>query len=80
MIIEILSQKEKKCVTSLQYSDVGPSFGNTFIPCVVLAKDGNSQETFPVLRKYEARNLDVFFNPSVNNLVSKGWCQKPMVS
>ena len=41
--------KREKCVTSLQYSDVRLSSGNT--PCVVLAKDGNSQESFPVLWK-----------------------------
>ena len=43
--------KREKCITSLQYSDIRLSSGNTFIPCVVSAKDGNSQETFPVLRK-----------------------------
>ena len=75
-----IKPKREKCVTSLQYSDVRPSSGNTFIPCVVLAKDGNSQETFPVLRKEEARNPVLFFNPSVNNLVSEGSCQKPMLS
>ena len=75
-----IKPKREKCVTSLQYSDVKLSSGNTFIPCVVLAKDGNSQEIFPVLRKEEARNLDLFFNPSVNNLVSEGSCQKPMLS
>ena len=47
------------------------SSGNTSIPCIVLAKDGNSQETFPVLQKEKARDPDLSFNPSVNNLVSK---------
>ena len=67
---------------SLPYnnSDVRPSSRNTFIPCIVLAKDGNSQEIFPVLLKEEARNLDLFFNQCVNNLVSKGSYQKPMLS
>ena len=49
-------------------------------PCIVLAEGGNYQETFPVLRKEKARNPDLFFNPSVNNLVSKGSCQKSMLS
>ena len=75
-----IKPKREKCITSLQYSDIRPSSGNTFIPCVVLAKDGNSQETFPLLWKEEARNLDLFFNPSVNHLVSEGSCQKPMLS
>ena len=46
-----INPKREKCVTLLQYSDVRPSSGNTFIPCIVLAKDDNSQEAFPVLRK-----------------------------
>ena len=46
-----IKPKREKCITSLQHSDVRPSTENTFIPCVVLAKDGNSQETFPGLRK-----------------------------
>ena len=29
-----IKPKREKCVTSLQYSDVRPSSGNTFIPCV----------------------------------------------
>ena len=68
---------KEKYITSLQYSDVRPSSGNTFIPCVVLVKGDNSQEAFPVLQKQEARNPDLFFNPSVN---SKGSCQKSMLS
>ena len=75
-----IKSKRENCVTSFQYIDVRPSSGNTFIPCVVLAKGGNSQETFPVLRKEEARNPDIFFNLSVNNLVSKESYQKPMLS
>ena len=62
--------------TIIVMSDRAPEI----LPCVVLAKDGNSQETFPVLWKEEARNPDLFFNPSINNLVSKGVCQKPMLS
>ena len=46
-----IKPKRETCVTSLQHSDVRPSSENTFIPSVVLAKDGNSQETFPVLWK-----------------------------
>ena len=75
-----IKPKREKCVTSLQYNDVRPSSRNTFIPRVVLAEDGNSQETFPVLRKEEARNPNLFFNQSVNNLVSEASCQKPMLS
>ena len=76
MIYRDIKPKREKCVTSLCQIELR----NTYIPCVVLAKDGNSQETFPVLQKEEARNPDLFFNPSVNNLVSEGSCQKPMLS
>ena len=41
-----IKPKRGKCVTSLQYSDVRPSYGNTFIPCIVLVKDGNSSLFF----------------------------------
>ena len=43
-----IKPKREKCVTSLQYSDIKLSSGNTF---VVLAKDGNSQETSLFSRK-----------------------------
>ena len=33
-----IKSKRGNFITSFQYSDVRPSSGNTFIPCVVLAK------------------------------------------
>ena len=44
-----IKPKRDKYVISLKCCDVRSSSGNTFIPCVVLANDGNFQETFPVL-------------------------------
>ena len=46
-----INLKREKYTTSLKYGDVRLSSRNPFIPRVVLAKDGNSQEAFPVLRK-----------------------------
>ena len=48
-----IKPKREKYVTSLQYCDISNQAPEicTFIPCVVLVKDGDSQETFPVLRK-----------------------------